>query len=119
MLILKSDVEPGFKANVIFTYLVDAVPLFWYLISKIVPAVITTPPEFMMSSETHWLELDAFLYTLVTTYALWVVEGVGCADVNGATQYHTATAEITAIAINSTVATAGETPFLIVDTSNK
>ena len=86
---------PGFNAADIFTYLLVEMPVAWYLISKIVLASIATPPEFMMSSETHWAELDTFLYTLVTTNALWVVEGVGCADVNGATQYQTATADIT------------------------
>jgi hypothetical protein len=47
------------------------------------------------------------------------VDGVAAGDVNGDTQYHTATADITAIAINNTVATTGETPFLIMNASSK
>jgi hypothetical protein len=46
-----------------------------------------------------------------------VVEPIGGLLVSGPTQVHTATADITAIAINKTIATTGDTPFLIIITS--
>ena len=106
---LKFEVVPEVRV-VTFTYFPVEVPAM-LKISKIVLVGIVVPPLFLMSTVVQ-LPL-AFLYTLVTTKPYCVVDGVAEGDVNGDTQYHTATADITAIAINSTVATTGETPFLI------
>ena len=100
-----------------FTYLQVEVPPLIGLTSKTVNPWIVVPPLFFTSIAVQFPA--EFLYVLVTTKAYCAVDGVAWADVNGATQYHTATADITAIAINNTVATTGETPFLIMNTSSK
>jgi hypothetical protein len=99
-----------------FTYLPVEVPPLIGLISKTVNPAIVVPPLFFKSIAVQFPA--EFLYTLVATNAYCAADGVAWADVNGATQYHTATADITAIAINNTVATTGETPFLIMNTSS-
>ena len=108
---LKFDVLPEVIAPDMFTYLVADVP-FVHLISKVVGAGIDAPPLFFISIVMQ-LPDEEFLYVLVMTTPYCEVDGVAWADVSGATQYHTATADITAIAINNTVATTGENPFLI------
>jgi hypothetical protein len=99
------------------TYFPVEVPVM-LKISKRVLVGIVVPPLFLMSTDVQ-LPVVTFLYTPVTTKPYEVVEGVAEGDVSGDTQYQTATADITAIAINNTVATTGETPFLIINASNK